>query len=125
MTSIQKIEVQANYFGFGKNILQPADMASLDLIATELKANPTYKLEISGFADETEIAKGEVKPIYADMDKKRIATVKQYLKDKGIAETRMIEAPKGNSEQNPDINEVDEEDLKMAKNRRVTFKVIK
>jgi outer membrane protein OmpA-like peptidoglycan-associated protein len=47
------------------------------------------------------------------------------LKDKGIAETRMIEAPKGNSEQNPDINEVDEEDLKMAKNRRVTFKVIK
>lgn len=125
MTSIQKIELQSNYFGFGKNVLQPAGMASLDLIATELKANPTYKLEISGFADATEIAKGLEKPIYADMDAKRIATVRQYLKDKGIAETRMIDAPKGNSEQNPDINDGDEEDLKMAKNRRVTFKVIK
>jgi len=125
MTSIQKIEVQANYFGFGKNILQPAGMASLDLIATELKANPTYKLEISGYCDENEISKGLEKPIYADMDKKRIASVIQYLKDKGIAETRIIEAPKANSEQNPDISEGDEEDLKMAKNRRVTFKVIK
>jgi outer membrane protein OmpA-like peptidoglycan-associated protein len=36
----------------------------------------------------------------------------------------MIDAPKANSEQNPDINDGDEEDLKMAKNRRVTFKVI-
>lgn len=125
MTPTQKIEAQANYFGFGKDKLQPAGIASLDLIIAEMKANPTLKLEISGYADSKEIEKAEEKAIYADMDKKRIAAVVAYLKEKGIGEYRLIQTPKGNSESNPEINDTDEEDVKMAKNRRVTFKVVK
>ena len=90
-----------------------------------MKANPTFKLEIAGYADAKEIEKAEEKPIYADMDKKRIAAVVAYLKEKGIAENRLIQTPKGNSESNSEINDTDEEDVKMAKNRRVTFKVVK
>lgn len=124
MTSAQKIEAQANYFGFGKDQLQPAGMASLDVIVAEMKANPTYRLEISGYSDETEIEKSAEKQAYADMDSKRIATVVKYLKEKGIPESRLIKAPKGSSGNNPDINASDDEDLKMAKTRRVTYKVI-
>lgn len=123
MTPTQKIELQAAYFGYGKDQLQPSGTASLDLIAAEMKANPTLKLEISGYTDEKEVEKANEKPAFADMDKKRVAAVVTYLKEKGIAESRLISAPKGNSEENPDINEGDEADLKMAKNRRVVFKV--
>lgn len=125
MTPTQKIEVQANYFGFGKDQLQPAGIASLDIIVAELKANPTMRIEISGYSDAKEVEKAAEKPAYADMDQKRITTVVNYLKEKGIPQSRFVTVPKGSSEQNPDINPSDEEDLKMAKNRRVTYKVIK
>lgn len=125
MTPTQKIEVQANYFGFGKDQLQPAGFASLDIIVAEMKANPTLRIEVSGYTDEKEIAKSQEKPAYANMDTKRITTVVNYLKEKGIPESRIVKSPKGNSEQNPDITASDEEDLVMAKNRRVTFKVVK
>lgn len=124
MTPTQKIEAQANYFGFGKDQLQPAGLAALDVIVAEMKANPTLRLEISGYTDEKEVAKAAEKPAYADMDSKRIAAVTAYLKEKGIPESRIVKKAKGSSEQNPDINPSDEEDLRMAKNRRVTFKVI-
>lgn len=125
MTPTQKIEAQSVYFGYGKDKLQPAGQSSLDLVIAELKANPTLKLEINGYSDNSETERGAEKAIYADMDKKRIASVVAYLKEHGIAPARLIEKAKSNTEQNPDVNPTDENDLKMAKNRRVTFKVIK
>lgn len=124
MTPTQKIELQVNYFAFGKNNLSPAAMTSLDLIAKEMKANPAMKIQIQGHSDAQEDAKGTEKPIYSGMDQKRIDAVVAYLRDeKKIEQSRLIATPKGSLDPSTET-EGDDEDLKQAKNRRVTFKVI-
>jgi outer membrane protein OmpA-like peptidoglycan-associated protein len=124
MTPTQKIEAQAVYFGFGKNTLQPAATASLDVIVAELKANPKLKIEITGFSDTKEVEKGAEKPVYADMDKKRVDVIVGYLNEKGITDAQYETNTKADSESNPEITDADEEDIILAKNRRVIFKVI-
>jgi OmpA-OmpF porin, OOP family len=81
------------------------------------------KLQINGYSDAKEDEVGVEKAQYAGMDSKRVNAVMAYLMEKGIAENRLIASPQGSTETNPEITDTDEEDLKMAKNRRVTFKV--
>lgn len=123
MSPKEKIELQTEYFGFGKSKLTPTSTQSLDLIATLLKANPALKLEIIGHSDEEEDKLVQEKPAFADMDSKRVNEVMKYLESKGIPMANLIAATVGNSEPSSEISEGDDDDLKMAKNRRVTFKV--
>ena len=95
----------------------------MDLIAEELKANPELKLQVNGHANAMEDSVGVENDLYADMDNKRIGIVMQYLMDKGIEENRMIVSRKGSTVPNEETNPSDDEDLILAKNRRVTFKV--
>lgn len=123
MTVTQKIEAHQTYFAFGKTTLTPVGQESLDFIAEQLKANPSLKLEVQGHSDAMEDKVGEEKPVYADMATKRVNTVIAYLMEKGIAETRLIPSSQGSEIPNEEISEGDDDDLRMAKNRRVTFKV--
>jgi len=119
----EQIEKQIAYFGFGKSKLTPDAIVSLDLIANLMKANPEIKLDIAGHSDEMEDKVGTEKSAYADMGNKRINEIIVYLKSKGIQESRFISSPAGSSEPNENIIEGDDDDLKLAKNRRVSFKV--
>ena len=123
MTPKEKIELQQIYFAFGKRRIPAEGEASLDLIAEELKANPELKLQVNGHANAMEDSVGVENDLYADMDNKRIGIVMQYLMDKGIEENRMIVSRKGSTVPNEETNPSDDEDLILAKNRRVTFKV--
>ena len=123
MTASDKIELQQAYFAFGKNKLSTEGEQSLDLIAEEMKANSEFKLQINGHNNKMEDEVGMENDYYADMDNKRIASVMEYLEAKGIDKARMMPAAKGAESPNPDISEEDDEDLQMAKDRRVTFKV--
>ena len=123
MTSGEKVEIQQLFFAFGKHKISEEGTKSLDLIANELKANSTMKLQINGHSNAMEDSVGAENDYYADMDNKRIGAVMQYLMEKGIPENRMIISRKGSKEPNPESNDTDEEDLRMAKNRRVTFQV--
>lgn len=123
MTVTQKIEAQQLFFAFGKINLSPTGKESLDFIAEQLKANPALKLEIIGHSDAQEDKVGEEKPAFSDMATKRTDAIKVYLTGKGIAESRLISSPQGSSMANDEISDSDDDDLKMAKNRRVTFKV--
>lgn len=125
MTSEEKIEIQQLYFAFGKRKISAEGEASLDLIAKELDANPDYKLEIAGHSNVMEDSVGSDNDYFADMDNKRIGVVVKYLMDKGVAENRMIVSRKGHTVPNKDSEGELDEDLRMAKNRRVTFKVRK
>ena len=125
MTAEEKIEIQQVYFAFGKRKLAAEGQASLDLIAEELKANPDYKLEIAGHTNAMEDSVGAENDYFADMDNKRIGAVMTYLMDKGIPENRMIISRKGHSVPNKESEGELDEDLRMAKDRRVTFKVRK
>ena len=66
---------------------------------------------------------GEGNDYYADMDNKRIGAVIEYLVEKGIDSSRFIATQKGSESDNPDVTDLDDEDLAQAKSRRVTFKV--
>jgi outer membrane protein OmpA-like peptidoglycan-associated protein len=123
MTSAQKVDAQQCFFSFGKTNFSPLGKESLDLIVTEMKANPAMRLEIMGHSDKEEDKVGAEKQDYADMASKRINAVVLYLTENGIEEGRLIPSPQGSEIPSEEIYEADEPDLVMAKNRRVTFKV--
>jgi len=123
MTSAEKVEAQKVFFAFGKTTLTTEGEEALDLIAEEMKANTSMKLEVMGHSDAEEDKVGLEKEMYADMASKRVNAVMSYLMDKGIEEGRMIPSSQGSSEPSDEIEDSDDDDLKMAKNRRVTFKV--
>lgn len=123
MTVNQKIEAQQLYFAFGSATLSPSAAQSLDFIVQLMKANAALKLEINGFSDSEEDKVGIEKPNFAEMDFKRVNAIMAYLIEKGIPESRLIASPQGSQIQSEAISEYDDNDLKMAKNRRATFKV--
>jgi len=123
MTSKEKVEAQQVFFAFGKTALTPIAEESLELILAEMKANPSMKLEIKGFCNPEENKVAEEKPIYSDMDSRRVSMVLNYLVDNGIAESRLIASPQGDATPSAEIMPDDDDDLKMAKSRRIEFKV--
>ena len=125
MTAEQKVGHQTLYFGFGKSVIQPAGNNSLDLILKLMKENPNTMIEIQGHADKNEVDAGSKNTMYADMDQKRIQKVKEFFIENGIPENRIKTTAMSNSVVNDEITDVDTDDLKMAKNQRVTFKLIK
>jgi outer membrane protein OmpA-like peptidoglycan-associated protein len=123
MTVTQKIEAQQMFFAFGKANLTPVGEETLNFILEQMKANPDLKLEIMGHSDKQEDSVAIEKPQYADMSSKRVNLIYNFLSDNGIATTRLISSAVGSEEPNTEINENDDADLTMAKNRRVFFKV--
>ena len=124
MTPAQVINAQQTFFAFGKANFSPEGKAMLDLIATKLTENPAMKLEISGHSDTMEDSVGVEKTQYSGMAEKRVEAVITYLKGKGIDPNRLISVVENSSLPNDEISESDDEDLRMAKNRRVTFRAL-
>ncbi|MBI1837492.1 MAG: OmpA family protein [Flavobacteriia bacterium] len=121
MTPKQKVEAEQIFFAFGKAKLTLIGEEALNLIAEQYKANPDMKIEVQGHCNEMEDKLGVEKPMFADMATKRINTVIKYLVSKGIPESALIASSKAATAPNPEASESDEEELKMAKSRRVTF----
>ena len=123
MSPKDRIERQGVYFGFGKAVLTTQAKSSLDLIAKVMTENPALTVTLSGYSDTKEAEMVEKKPAFANMDQKRIDAVLAYMKEKGINVSRVKTVAKGSSESNPEISSSDDDDLKLAKNRRVSFTV--
>lgn len=123
MSPKDRIERQGVYFAFGKATLTTQAQKSLDLIAKVLKENAALTVTLYGHADVKEEEMAEKKPAFNQMDQKRIDAVVEYLKSKGISASRIKSEAKGSTEANPEIVDSDQEELKFAKNRRVTIKV--
>ncbi|MDB4091214.1 OmpA family protein [Crocinitomicaceae bacterium] len=122
MSSNEKVNMQKVFFAFGKSKLTTQGQTTLNFIAEQLQANPEAKIELLGHNNQMEDSVGVTNAYYADMDSKRIGTVMKYLMSKGIAESSIIVSMKGDSIKNEELLEEDDAELKMAKNRRVTFK---
>lgn len=126
MTDTEKIEEQQVFFAFGRDKMNAQGEESLDFIIELMKANPAMKLQINGHNNEMEDEIGLENDYYANMDGKRVAAVMAYLIEKGISESRLIAQSKGSESPSEDVTEEDkenDEDLALAKSRRVTFKV--
>lgn len=124
MTPAQVINAQQTFFAFGKANFSPEGKTMLDLIAQKMIENPTMKLEIHGHSDAMEDSVGVEKTQYSGMAEKRAEAVITYLKSKGIDPARLVAVIKDSAIPNDEISETDDNDLKMAKNRRVTFKAL-
>jgi outer membrane protein OmpA-like peptidoglycan-associated protein len=125
MTATEKVEAQMVFFAFGKINFSNEGTAALNSIVEAMKADGTMRLEIQGHSDPMEDKVGAEKPQYAEMANNRVNAVYNYLVEKGVSEARLIASPQGSSVPNAEVSATDDEDLKMAKNRRVTFKVRK
>jgi outer membrane protein OmpA-like peptidoglycan-associated protein len=122
LTPKERIEMQCINFAFAKDELTPEAKSALDLIVTELKANPTMVVVMKANVDSDEVSYAEQKPAFADMDARRASMVKDYLKSKGIDASRIKTELKGADEPNTkEIRTEDSDELKQAKNRRVQF----
>ena len=121
MTPIQRIEAHTAFFPFGKYELQETNRSTIDAVIIEMKNNPTFILELFGHLDVNEAELATKKPLFADLSNRRIREVMKYMIENGIDEKRLISTPKDEKEPNEEILEDDDEDLKLAKNRRVMF----
>ncbi len=102
-------------FDSGKATLKPVSYGILDMIVTIMNNNPTYNLDIAGHTD----SQGD-DAMNMDLSNRRAATVRQYLIDKGIAESRL--QSKGYGETMPVAD--NKTAAGRAKNRRVEFTVV-
>lgn len=123
MSIKERIEKQEVYFAFGKTFLTPQAKAALDIVAKVLTENPNMTITVSGHNNAEEDKLAEKKDFYADMDTKRNQVVKEYLISKGINASRLKSESKGSDVPSPEIKETDDDDLKLAKGRRVIFRV--
>jgi outer membrane protein OmpA-like peptidoglycan-associated protein len=124
MTPAQVVNAQQTFFAFGKANLSPDGKAMLDLIAAKLTENSEMKLEVIGHSDAMEDSVGVEKTQYSGMAEKRVDAVIAYLKGKGIDPNRLISVVENSAIPNDEISESDDQDLQMAKNRRVTFRAL-
>lgn len=123
MSVSEKIEAHQVYFAFGKAKLAPEGTSSLDFIAESMKANPDMRLQIFGHNNASEDEVALENELFVDMDMQRISTVMAYLMEKGISEGRLSFVTSGSDSPSEFIQDTDDEDLILAKSRRVTFKV--
>ncbi len=124
MTPTQIVNAQQTFFAFGKANFSPEGKAMLDLIAAKLTENPSMKMEVIGHSDAMEDSVGVEKTQYSGMAEKRVDAVIAYLKEKGIDPNRLISVVENSAIPNDEISEADDQDLQMAKNRRVTFRAL-
>jgi OOP family OmpA-OmpF porin len=97
---------------FGDTTLTPFAEATLDTFAIKLRANPTVKLRIEGYADSTEASADVV-------SRQRAEAVLEYLvREKGFVRGRFTIEAKGASKP-LGLGETPEE--RLAKDRRVEF----
>ncbi|MBN9294463.1 MAG: OmpA family protein [Flavobacteriia bacterium] len=118
-----KIEAQSVFFAFGKAQVPAAGKASLDEIVSQMKADANLKLEIQGHMEDIEVEKAGENPMFQDLDEVRADVVKEYLVEAGIAANRITIVKKSNSVRSTEVIESDNDELKSAKTRRVTFVV--
>ncbi|MEJ6800765.1 MAG: hypothetical protein QNK77_06275 [Crocinitomicaceae bacterium] len=126
MTVSDQIEEHRVFFAFGRDKMNSEGKGSLNFIIEQLKANPEMKLQINAHNNAMEDEVAMENDFYADMDGKRLGSVMEYLIAGGIDKGRLIPSQKGSDSPNPDVTEedlVEDEDLALAKSRRVTFKV--
>lgn len=122
MTPKQNAEKQEVYFAFGKQSITPEGENSLNILVEYLKANPSSKVQIKGYCNTLENEVALENDVYADMDNRRLGSVMKYLTEAGIEESRMI--PVRKRDESPNVEEhtdLDDDETKQAKNRRVTF----
>jgi OOP family OmpA-OmpF porin len=111
----QKLVLKNVNFDFAKSTLQASSNAELMKVVAFMKANPSYRIALSGHTDNIGNKSSNLL-----LSQNRAAAVKAYLVAKGIAANRIETAGYGSSK--PVAS--NSTDAGRAKNRRVEFVVL-
>lgn len=118
MSPSDKIKEYSIYYASGRYDLRTDGNTAIDNIIEILKENPSLNIQIIGHADESEAMNASSQ----DISSKRANYIQSILVEEGIAANRID--VKDDKDRSPSkyISGDDTEELKHAKNRRVTFK---
>jgi len=125
MSSEEKVDVQGIYYAYGKFNITPAGVNTLKFLAAEYKKNQGAVLKVNGHVDASELEKASESADYKDLGLKRATFVKNLLVNLGVPENNIQVTNKNASEESDVLEESDTDELRMAKNRRVTFELVK
>lgn len=123
MSIKEQIEANVSYFGFGKKDFTAASKEALKFIASKLKANPELTITLIGHSDAKEEKLGLTKDEFKDMGMVRAKYASRYFMAQGIDASRVSLISEGAEIMSKEIADVDDDELKDAKNRRVEFSV--
>lgn len=121
MTLSAKVNQYNIYYAGGRYDVKVDGEKTLDILTAMMEEDSNIKIQISGHMDATEASSATDNVL----SMRRAEYVKKLLEERGIAGDRLIieDLKDGNDSQY--ITESDDDTLRDAKNRRVTFKVIK
>lgn len=120
MTIEEKVAEFGVYYASGRYDIKVAGDKTLDKLANMLDDNPSVKIQLTGHMDDEEAESSK----HSDISLKRAEYVRSMMVNKGIDASRFVIEDVKNNEPSKYIEEDDEDKLKSAKNRRVTFRVI-
>lgn len=120
MSVKDKIQQHGIYYAFGRYDVQMDGNKTLDKLASLMKENPDIKVQLTGHSDAEEAEN----PAEKIVSLRRAEYVRTLMEEKGISPDRFVIEDAKNSKPSPYLTESDDEKLKAAKNRRVSFRVL-
>jgi|SRR5690554_670094 len=120
MTDKERVAQHGIYYMYGRYDIKMDGDKTLERIALLMEENPNMKVQITGHSD----AKEAESPADKVVSLRRAEYVRTLLGEKGISESRFIIEDLKDQRPSQYINEDDDDNLKAAKNRRVTFKAL-
>ena len=117
MTLADKISAQNVFYAKGKYDITLSGDETLNLIAKWMSENPEATITVSGHSDMEEAESEE----YSDISMKRAEYIRSLLVNKDVDVNRIKIADAKNNTKAPFAEEGDDDQLKNAKERRVSF----
>ncbi|HLW40021.1 MAG TPA: OmpA family protein [Brumimicrobium sp.] len=108
------------YYAKGRYDVRVDGQQILNAVVNLLNENPNMKIEITGHSDEEEAQSANNKAVSI----RRAEYIRTLLADKEIDENRIYVNDAKSSTPSRHITDLDEENLKNAKNRRISFKAL-
>ncbi len=119
-TLAENIQEYNIFYGTGRYDVRKDGKQTLDQLVKLLNENPSLSLQITGHSDNEEAESPEDKVV----SQRRAEWIKELLTKEGIDKGRLITKDAKNSTPSQYITDEDTDELKAAKNRRVSFKAI-
>ena len=120
----EQIKLTTVYFDVLKTKIEVIMQKDLANLVSILEANPTYKLKLTGFTDQKELdaaMKDQNNEFIQNLANRRAKKIKKYLVEKGIDSSRLELVEQTEAESNNQGTT----SLDQAKNRKVTFELVK
>jgi outer membrane protein OmpA-like peptidoglycan-associated protein len=120
MTLAQKIQAHNVFYATGKYDVTMAGDEALNAIAKLLNDNPSAKVKVIGHSDANEYDD----PALNNISQKRVEYIRSLLVNKDVDASRIIIEDARNNRLAPFVEDSDDEQLRNAKCRRVSFQLV-